>query len=139
MFQHNRMGLLWITLSPFRVCDVSYATSQTDLGFFRENCDEPAINLNQTVNAAVECPTQNSQMNQIYTISAVICNFSTFFFGYLMDKWGTWCSRTVACSMVSFGSLLLFLSSPEKGKLLVYGMYVLSAGKYTLQQPTFKI
>ena len=99
------------------------------LGFFRDNCNESDISTNQT--SFIECPSQNSQMNQIYTISAVICNFSTFFFGYLMDKWGTWCSRTVACIMITFGSLLLFLSSAEKGYLLVYGMYILSAG--TLQ------
>ena len=130
MFQHNCM--IWSLSSPFRVYNVSCPTSQANSGFFRENCSEPTINPNQTANAAVECPSQNSQMNQIYTISAVICNFSTFFFGYLMDKWGTWCSRTVACLMVSLGSLLLFLSSPEKSKLLVLGMYILSAGKYQL-------
>ena len=96
------------------------------LGFFRDNCNETEINTNQT--NFTECPSQNSQMNQIYTISAVICNFSTFFFGYLMDKWGTWCSRTVACIMVTFGSFLLFLSSAEKGYLLTFGMYILSAG-----------
>ena len=67
---------------------ISRTPVYTNSGFFRDNC--PAVNV--TSNFTTECSSQNSEMNQIYTISAVICNFSTFFFGYLMDKWGTWVS-----------------------------------------------
>ena len=53
------------------------------------------------------------EINKVYTISATIVNLATLLFGYLMDQYGTWISRTLACFMVTLGSALMTFSTPE--------------------------
>ena len=60
-----------------------------------------------------ECESQSMEINKVYTISATIVNLATLLFGYLMDQYGTWISRTLACFMVTLGSALMTFSTPE--------------------------
>ena len=79
--------------------------------------------------ATDSCESQDSKLNSVYTVSAVLCNFFTLIFGYLMDRFGTWKSRFLACLMVTGGSGLLAFATAEKSYLAEYGMYSLSTGK----------
>ena len=77
---------------------------------------------------SASCPSQDSELNSIYTRSAVCCNLGTLLFGYLMDRFGTWNSRLVACIMVTGGSGMLSIATPETSYFIKFGMYLLATG-----------
>lgn len=68
------------------------------------------------------------EMNQIYTVSAVCVNLATLLFGYLMDRYGTWVSRTLACVCVTTGSALMTLATPESSIYIYVGMCIYAPG-----------
>ena len=78
--------------------------------------------------ASASCPSQDSELNSIYTRSAVCCNLGTLLFGYLMDRFGTWNSRLVACIMVTGGSGMLSIATPATSYFIKFGMYLLATG-----------
>ena len=100
-------------------------------GYFLDGC-EPVIPLsNGTVDdcaTSASCPSQDSELNSIYTRSAVCCNLGTLLFGYLMDRFGTWNSRLVACIMVTGGSGMLSIATPATSYFIKFGMYLLATG-----------
>jgi len=77
---------------------------------------------------SASCPSQDSELNSIYTRSAVCCNLGTLLFGYLMDRFGTWNSRLVACIMVTGGSGMLSIATPATSYFIKFGMYLLATG-----------
>ena len=54
--------------------------------------------------AQAECEVQSSRFNNVFTITACASNFVCLLFGYLMDQYGTWVSRTACCLMITCGA-----------------------------------
>lgn len=100
-------------------------------GFYSNLCENVnSTNLNSTIKT---CPEQDSKMNLIMTIFLAIGGISTFFTGYVYDRFGLAVSRLLGGALYVTSLLCMGLITPNQQWLLFPATILLNgAGFLTL-------
>ena len=61
-------------------------------------------------------------------MSATATNFICLLFGFIMDRYGTWVTRFLACTMVTLGSGVMTFATPSLAFLVYIGMPLMASG-----------
>ena len=61
-------------------------------------------------------------------MSATATNFICLLFGFIMDRYGTWVTRFLACTMVTLGSGVMTFATPSSAFLVYIGMPLMASG-----------
>lgn len=92
-------------------------------GYFPLNCSATSNVTSQTT-----CIVDEATLNLVFTLATVALMATTFPSGYVLDRFGTWVSRIISCSLYTLGCALMSVISPNTSGMLFPAVIMIAAG-----------
>lgn len=86
----------------------------------------PSTQNSTDTNSTQPCAEKTQELALVFQVAVFVFEVSAFPFGIIQDAFGTWVSRTIACSLNTCGYILLSVTTKECSWLLHPSMIMIS-------------
>ena len=119
--------------------NLSFSSVESSTARIESNTRELTGESNPKHRLTDRCANQEESLNFAFSLSASALQISSFFYGILLDNWGTWITKTIGIASVSVGLLSIILSTPNTSWLIYLGLPLFVTGGASLNRSNIQV